>query len=71
MAKFWRVRGSKAQVRQAAIADLVTTVGTADGTIADVGGSFNQTTLNNNFKDIATQVNSILAALRGSNIIVP
>jgi len=36
---------------------LITSVGTGDGTIADVGGAFNQTTLNNNFKDIADAVN--------------
>ena len=29
-------------------------VGTADNTVDDVGGAFNQTTLNNNFKELTT-----------------
>jgi len=71
MVKFWRVRSKKAQVLQAAIADLTAASGTADDTVADVGASFNQTTLNNNFKDLATKNNAILAALRNAGIIVP
>jgi hypothetical protein len=51
-------------VRAAAIADLTHTVGTADGTVDDVGAAFNQTTLNNNFKELTAKVNGILAALR-------
>lgn len=34
--------------------------GTADGTVADVGASFDQTTLNNNFKDLATAINALI-----------
>lgn len=45
-------------------ADLVHTVGTADGTIDDVGGAFSQATLNNNFKELSTRVNQILKMLR-------
>lgn len=56
---------------QAAIADLVNANGTADGTIADVGGSFNQATLNNNFRDLSDKVNALLLALRGVGVIVP
>lgn len=52
-----------------AIADLVHTVGTADGTVADVGAAFSQGTLNDNFRELSTKVNAILAALRGANII--
>ena len=52
-----------------AITDLTAATGTADNTVADVGAEFSQTTLNNNFKDIATKVNAILAALRSANII--
>ena len=33
---------------------LTHAVGTADGTVDDVGGAFNQTTLNNNFKELTT-----------------
>lgn len=33
---------------------LTHAVGTADGTVADVGGAFNQTTLNDNFKELTT-----------------
>lgn len=33
---------------------LTHAVGTADNTVDDVGGSFNQTTLNNNFKELTT-----------------
>lgn len=52
-----------------ACADLTHTVGTADGTVDDVGEAFNQTTLNNNFKECTTKINAILAALRGAGII--
>lgn len=38
--------------------------GTADNTIADVGAAFNQTTLNNNFKDLATKYNLVRDILR-------
>lgn len=45
---------------QAAIgAALVHAVGTADGTVADVGGAFNQGTLNDNFKELSTRSNEI------------
>lgn len=55
---------------QAAIANLIdSTTGAADGTLADVGATFNQATLNNNFADLAAKVNAALAALRGANII--
>lgn len=57
------------QVGNAAIADLVVSVGTSDGTVADVGAAFNQTTLNNNFRDVADKLNAVLAALRVANII--
>jgi uncharacterized tellurite resistance protein B-like protein len=53
----------------AATADLTMTVGTADGTVADVGGAFAQGTLNDNFREMGTKINAILAALRAANII--
>lgn len=52
------------QEKSTAIADLVHAVGTADGTVADVGVAFNQGTLNDNFKELSTRVNQILAHLR-------
>ncbi len=52
-----------------ASANLTHSVGTADGTVDDVGSSFNQTTLNNNFKECSSKINAILAALRGAGII--
>lgn len=39
------------------------TGGTADGTLADVTGSFDQAVLNNNFADIAEKINAIQATL--------
>jgi hypothetical protein len=45
------------------IVELVTSVGTGDGTIADVTSSFSQTVLNNNFKDVADAINAILRQL--------
>jgi multidrug resistance efflux pump len=45
------------------------TTGTADNTVADVGGAFSQATLNNNFADIIAKVNGILTAIRNAGII--
>lgn len=42
---------------------LTAATGTAGDTISDVGASFNQTTLNNNFKSLAEKVNAILAIM--------
>lgn len=39
---------------------LTAASGTADGTVDDVGGAFNQTTLNNNFKEMATGINALI-----------
>jgi hypothetical protein len=60
-----------ANIPQAAEVDLVAATGVADGTVADVGGAFNQATLNNNFQDLATKVNAILTKLRAAGIIAP
>ncbi len=60
-----------AAVPMAAVADLTAGSGTSDGTVADVGASFNQTTLNNNFQDVATKVNLILARLRTAGLLTP
>lgn len=51
------------------IADLTAAAGTADNTVVDVGSSFNQATLNNNFKDLSAKVNAILVELRKAGII--
>lgn len=56
-------------VNNAAVANLTATSGSTDDTIADVGGTYNQTVLNNNFRDLAAKVNAILAALRANGII--
>lgn len=61
---------TNAGTQAAAIADLTHAVGTADGTVADVGGTFNQGTLNDNFKELTSKLASVLAALRGAGIIV-
>lgn len=44
------------------------TGGTADGTLADVGASFTQATLNNNFADVAERINEIRAVLVSSGL---
>jgi deoxyxylulose-5-phosphate synthase len=53
----------------AAITDLAATAGTADATLADVGGAYSQVILNDNFRDVTAKINAILAALRESNVI--
>lgn len=54
-----------------AIPSLTAASGTADGTVADVGSSFVQATLNNNFQDLATKVNALLSGLRTAGIVAP
>lgn len=39
------------------------TGGTADGTLADVGGAFSQVTLNNNFAELAAKMNYLIRRL--------
>lgn len=36
------------------------TTGTAGATVADVGGAFNQATLNNNFATLTAQINALI-----------
>ncbi len=52
-----------APVARQAVTALSMSVGTADGTVADVGAAFNQTTLNNNFRDVGERVNAMRTAL--------
>lgn len=44
------------------------TTGTANDTVSDVGGAFNQATLNNNFADLAAKINAILTALKNAGL---
>ena len=57
-------------IKVAGINSLTAATGTASDTIADVGGAFNQATLNNNFKSQADKINAILAALDAAGITV-
>jgi hypothetical protein len=49
-------------------AALTAATGTASDTIADVGASFSQTTLNNNIKSLADKLNAVIAALDSAGI---
>lgn len=49
---------------------LTAATGTASDTIADVGASFNQTTLNNNMKSLADKINAVIAALEDANVTI-
>lgn len=51
------------------IASLTGAVGTANNALTDVGASFDQTTLNANFADLAAKVNAILVELRKAGVI--
>ena len=54
------LNGATPVARAAAIGQITdSTSGTADGTLQNVGASFNQTTLNNNFADLAAKINAI------------
>lgn len=49
---------------QSVMAELTdSTTGTADATVADVGASFSQATLNNNFADLTAKVNALIRRL--------
>lgn len=48
---------------------LTAATGTASNTIADVGGSFTQATLNNNMKSLADKINELRAALVTAGIL--
>lgn len=56
-------------VASASQGTLTHAVGTADGTVDDVGGAFNQATLNNNFKECTSRINAIRDALVTAGII--
>lgn len=46
---------------------LTAATGTASNTIADVGATFSQTTLNNNFKSLASKVNELVTLINNVN----
>ncbi len=58
-----------AEGQQANVTALSSSVGTGDDTVADVGAAFNQTTLNNNFRDLVDKVNAIRTRLVDAGII--
>lgn len=58
-----------APVVNADLGALTHAFGTANGTVDDVGAAFNQTTLNNNFKELSSRTNAILQALRDLGVI--
>lgn len=61
--------GKAREGKQAAsVTALTNSNGTADNTIADVGASFSQATLNNNFRDLSDKVNAIIAALKAAGL---
>jgi hypothetical protein len=51
------------------VANLTEGPGTANGTVVDVGASFNQTTLNDNFRDVTAKLNALLTECRKHGII--
>ncbi len=60
----------KRDVASADYGALTHAVGTADGTVADVGASFNQATLNDNFKEITTKLASIRTLLQARGLML-
>lgn len=53
----------------AAVTALTAASGTANNTVTDVGASFNQSTLNDNFKDVASKINEVITALKAAGIL--
>lgn len=53
---------------QAGPVALTAATGTASDTIADVGASFTQATLNNNFKSLADKLNAVIAAMENAGL---
>lgn len=54
-----------------AMTNLTAGSGTASNTIADVGSSFNATTLNNNFASLSASINSLITALKRHGLMAP
>jgi nicotinamide mononucleotide (NMN) deamidase PncC len=56
--------GASQNANVQALTALTGAFGTTGNAIADVGGSFVQATLNNNFRALEDKVNAIIAALK-------
>jgi hypothetical protein len=56
-------------IRVRGVTALTAATGTASDTISDVGGAFNQATLNNNIKSLADKINEIRAALVSAGVL--
>lgn len=56
-------------IRTGGIVALTAATGTASDTVADVGASFAQATLNNNFKSISDKLNAVIAELQQAGIL--
>lgn len=54
---------------QAAPAALTAVTGTTGNTVSDVGSSFTQATLNNNFKAVADKINALRTALVAAGVL--
>lgn len=61
----WEVVGRQA----AADADTTSAAGTPAAGTTDVGGAFNQTTLNNNFATLVAELNDLKSKLRASGLL--
>lgn len=55
--------------QQAAIVSLTAAVGTGDDALVAVSGSGDDTTINNNFQDLADKIEEILVAIRAYDVI--
>lgn len=55
--------------QQSSVTALSVSAGTYDGTVADVGAAFNQTTLNNNFRDLSDTINSLRTQLVNAKVL--
>jgi hypothetical protein len=63
------LNGATPVARASAIGQITdSTGGSPDGTLQNVGASFNQTILNNNFADLAAKLNAIETAIKNIGI---
>lgn len=65
----WKAIAHLASAQADDVGELTdSTTGTASDTIADVGASFDRSTLNNNFASLTEQINDIRTALRNAGL---
>jgi hypothetical protein len=64
----WKRMAFLSTAQSADIGALTAVSGTPSATIADVGASFSQTTLNNNFASLADKLNDMRQALRDAGV---